>query len=271
VNRLKPEKQEMVLNLLVEGNAIRGTQRITGVNRRTIIRLIRETGERCQQSLDERMRNIHSKRMQCDEIWTYVAKKQKKLKPHEKNGEFGDQYVFIAIDADTKLIPCFLVGKRNEDNAFNFIQELQRRTVGRFQLTTDAFNGYKYIDTIGFRKRVDYAQLIKIYHGNGNNKKEGYSPCDFIRLEQSLICGNPEQKHISTSYIERQNLTIRTQMRRFTRLTNAFSKKLDCLKAALAIHFWHYNFMRIHRTLRVTPAMESGITSKILTWNEVLI
>lgn len=270
MNKLKLERKKMVLDLLIEGNSLRGTQRITGVHRETIIRLVREVGEQCSKLMDKYMRDIRSRAFQVDEIWTYVHCKKERLPKNERDGDWGDQYVFVAIDADTKLVPCFLVGKRNEDNARNFIDELQERVVGRFQLTTDAFAGYDRIDSIGFRRRVAYAKIIKIFKSNGYDKREGYRPSDYVRLDKRKICGNPVKAEISTSYVERQNLTMRTQMRRFTCLTNAFSKKLDCLKAACAIHFWYYNFMRVHQTLRCTPAMKAGIASTFATWDEVL-
>ncbi len=267
---LNRDKKEMVLNLIVEGNSIRSAERITGVHRDTIGRLLLSTGDRCRDILEETMWDIPVKRVQADKIWTFVGKKQKRLKPGDSEYELGDQYVFIAMDTETKLIPVYLVGKRNEDNSISFINELLKRTRGKFQLTTDAFPGYKYINTRLFEKRVDYAQLIKVYRGTGGDKREGYSPAKYVTVRPSVICGVPDRRHISTSLIERQNLTIRTYMRRFTRLSIAFSKRLDCLKSALAIHFWHYNFVRRHGTLRVTPAMAAGIARTFSNWDEIL-
>jgi transposase-like protein len=270
MNTLKKEKKAMILSLLVEGNSIRSVERITGVHRDTILRLLQKIGFRCQEIFDRYMRNLNCKEIECDEIWTYVAKKQKKLRPQEQNGEKGVQYTFVALDPRTKLIPVFAIGKRNGYPATLFMQELKNRINTRFQLTTDRFVGYfDAVDSI-FGIDIDYAQLQKIYHGNGNNGREGYTPSDIKGIEITKITGKPKAENICTSYVERQNLTIRMQMRRFTRLTNAFSKKLKNLKCALDLHFSHYNFMRIHQSLRITPAMASGVTDHSWTWQELL-
>ncbi len=270
MNTLSKEKKIMVLSSLVEGSSIRSIERITGVHRDTIIRLMQNVAVKCQQILDYNMTNLNCKEIECDEIWTYVAKKEKRLPPEEKGGEKGDQYVFVALDPRTKLIPIFTVGKRNGFTAFIFMQELRKRIVNRFQLTTDSFRGYfDAVDRV-FGSDIDYAQLQKIYAGNGDGHREGYSPSDIKGIEIIPLTGKPKHENICTSYVERQNLTIRMQMRRLTRLTNAFSKKLKNLKFALALHFFHYNFMRIHQTLRITPAMESGITDHIWKWEDIL-
>ena len=272
MNRLKPEKQEMVLTLLVEGNSIRSIERITGVHRDTIIRLMIRSGNKCQELLNESMQGLNCRYMECDEIWTYVAKKQARLTKEEKrNGsECGDQYVFVALDSETRLVPHFFVGKRTTFNAYWFMQQLKRRVNGNFQLTTDAFKGYLEAVSAAFGRNIHYAMLQKVYHGDGNGRREGYSPSQLKKVNIGVISGKPEKKKICTSYVERQNLTIRTQLRRFTRLTNAFSKKLDSLKAALALHFWHYNFMRYHKSLRMTPAMAAGIATTFGDWSEIL-
>jgi IS1 family transposase len=227
-------------------------------------------GLKCQQILDRYMQNLKCNEIECDEIWTYVAKKQKRLKPEEQNGEKGDQYVFVALDPRTKLIPVFIVGKRDSNTTMIFMQELKNRISNRFQLTTDRFNAYFEAVDSTFGIDIDYAQLQKIYTGNGDGHREGYTPSDIRGIEILEITGKPKRENICTSYVERQNLTIRMQMRRFTRLTNGFSKKLKNLKSALALHFFYYNFMRIHQTLRLTPAMESRITDHIWTWDELL-
>lgn len=271
MNTLNEEKKRAILSLLVEGNSIRSIERITGVHRDTILRLMKSVGAKCQQILDQDMKNLNCREIECDEIWTYVAKKQKKLTPEEEGGEKGDQYVFVALDPRTKLIPIFTVGKRSGYTAMIFMQELQRRIANRFQLTTDSFTGYfDAVDRV-FGADIDYAQLQKIYTGNGDGRREGYSPSDIRGVEIIELLGKPKKQNICTSYVERQNLTIRMQMRRFTRLTNAFSKKLENLKFALALHFFYYNFMRIHQTLRITPAMASGITNRIWNWDELLV
>lgn len=270
MNTLKMEKKFLVLSSLVEGNSVRSVERITGVHRDTILRLMKSVGLKCLEILSEKMQNLNCREIECDEIWTYVAKKQKRLRPEERLGEKGDQYVFIALDPRTKIIPVFVVGKRNGHTATVFMRELKNRIPNRFQLTTDRFVGYfDAVDSV-FGIDIDYAQLQKIYVGNGNGGREGYSPSDIKGIEITEVTGRPKRHNVCTSYVERQNLTIRMQMRRFTRLTNAFSKKLENLKLALALHFFYYNFIRIHQTLRVTPAMEAGVTNHIWTWQEIL-
>jgi len=211
-------------------------------------------------------------RIQVDEIWTYVKKKEKRLKPHEKAQKiYGDQYVFVALDADTKLVPAFTVGRRDGNTTLAFLQQLQNKLKGngRIQLTSDGFEAYISAVEETFGADVDYAMLIKIYESVPEAEKR-YSPSTCTEVISKIINGKPDPKHICTSFIERQNLTMRMAMRRFTRLTNAFSKKLENLKAAVALHFAHYNFMQIHKTLRVTPAMEAGITDHLWGWEELL-
>lgn len=258
MNVLKQEKKELVLNLLTEGNTLRGIQRLTGIHRETTIRLIRNVGENCERFMDKKMKYLRVNYLQCDEVAVTLFKRQANLKKEDKNGDWGLQWIFIAIDAETKIVPTYVVGKRTAQNAYDFIQDVQSRIIGHFQLTTDSFNGYKTIDTMGLRRRASYARLIKVFREHGYDKKQGYSPAKLVRQTPSVIFGKPDPKHISTSLIERQNLTLRQQMRRFARLTNAFSKKLDCLKRALAIHFYWYNFCRLHETIRVTPRYGSG-------------
>ena len=201
-------------------------------------------------------------------IWTFVGKKQKQTTPLDSE-EFGDQYVFVAMDSETKLVPAYIVGKRNGSNALSFMDELKYRIRTRFQLSTDAFAPYfNAVDTV-FGTDIDYGQVHKEYREDSKGEKR-YSPADIVRVIIRPLIGQPKRKHISTSYIERQNLTIRMQMRRFTRLTNAFSKKLENLKAAVALHFFHYNFIRIHQSLKVTPAMEAKITNRLWDWNDLL-
>jgi len=268
MNRLPIEKQALVLNSLIEGVSIRATVRLTGVNKKTVMRLLVEAGYRAQDILDREMVNIQSNFVQVDEIWTYVGKKQKQLKPFVSE-DLGDQYVFVAMDSETKLVPTFLVGKRNEINSISIMKDLQYRITNKFQLTTDAFKPYfNAVDSV-FGEDVDYGQIHKEYREDSKGEKR-YSPAQIVRVIIKPLIGNPKRKRISTSHIERQNLTIRMQMRRFTRLTNAFSKKLENLKAATALHFFHYNFMRIHSSLRVTPAMEARITNRLWNWEDLL-
>ncbi len=270
MNRLKTEKQEMILNLLVEGNSIRGIERITGVHRDTIMRLMVSAGENCLYYMSQCFHDLECKHLECDEIWTYVGKKQTNVKPWDSDG-LGSHYVYVAMDRDTKLVPLYLVGQRTSDYAYMFMRQLKRRVKPNFQLTTDGFNGYTGAVLWTFGTMIHYAQLSKRYHSDGNIKREGYSPSRLKDIDISIICGNPDPDKICTSYIERQNLTMRTYMKRLNRLTIAFSKKLANLKAALALHFWHYNFIRLHRTLKTTPAIAAGITTRFGNWQEILI
>ena len=272
MNVLSQERQIQILNALVEGVSIRSTERMMQTHRDTIMRLLVSVGERCQNLLDERLRSFRCAHLQLDEILTFVRKKERRLSVLERlNPEIGDQYVFVAIDAETKLIPSFVVGKRDGHTALLFMTDLHQRLTGngRIQLTTDGF--YAYLEAIEhtFGADVHYAQLVKIY-ASVDAGPGRYSPPRVAETVSTVIQGSPDPDHISTSYVERQNLTMRMAMRRFTRLTNAFSKKLANLKAALALHFAHYNFMRVHRTLRVTPAMEAGMTGHVWTWVELL-
>jgi IS1 family transposase len=269
-NILSAEKKIMVLSALVEGNSICSIVRMTGVNKRTILRILCECGATAKEVLNREMVNLNVRRLQVDEIWTYVAKKQKQLKSHEQdNEELGDQYVFVALDADTKLVPAFRVGKRTGRLAASFMMELKTRINTIFQLSTDAFAGYTQAVDRVFGNEIHYGMIHKHY-GEEPQTEKRYSPANIIRVTIKPLIGHPDRKHISTSYVERQNLTMRMQMRRFTRLTNAFSKKLVNLEAALALHFYHYNFMRIHQTLRVTPAMEARVTTKLWSWQDLL-
>jgi IS1 family transposase len=205
-----------------------------------------------------------------DEIWSYVQKKQKQCTDEEKAyGKVGDQYVFVAMDSDSKLVISSLVGKRSLENAKTIIKDLQFRVINRFQLSTDAFTAYnEAVDSV-FGEDIDYGQVHKNYAEEFKTEKR-YSPATIVSTTLKIILGEPKKNRISTSHIERQNLTMRMQMRRFTRLTNAFSKKLENHKAAIALHFFHYNFMRIHQSLRVTPAMQANITRHLWTWNDLL-
>jgi len=272
MNMLSQARQIQILDALVEGVSIRSTERMTHTHRNTIMRLLVSVGARCQRLLDERLQGFKCQHLQLDEIWTFVRKKERRLSALEQlNPEIGDQYVFVAIDAETKLIPSFLVGKRDGHTALLFMMDLYQRLTGngRIQLTTDGF--YAYLEAIEhtFGADVDYAQLVKIYAAIDAGPGR-YSPPRVAETVSTVIQGEPDPDHISTSYVERQNLTMRMAMRRFTRLTNAFSKKLANLKAALALHFAHYNFIRVHRSLRVTPGMEAGITDHVWTWDELL-
>jgi IS1 family transposase len=272
MNALKVDQQIAILSALVEGNSIRSAERMTQTHRDTIMRLLSRVGDHCQRLMDRYIRGFRSHYIQVDGIWTFVQKKQAQLTEEERdNPALGDQYVFVAIDAETKLIPTFVVGKRDGQTALQFLIALQKQLGQdvRIQLTTDGLLAYRDAVELTFGAEIDYAQAVKVYAsvdaGDGR-----YSPPRVSEVLKTIITGNPDLGHISTSYVERQNLSMRMEMRRFTRLTNAFSKKLANLKAALALHFAHYNFLRVHRTLRVTPAIEAGITDHVWTWEELV-
>jgi IS1 family transposase len=270
MNALPLEKKLAVISGLVEGNSIRSISRMTDVDRNTINSLLLRTGERCAVLLDERMRQLPCRRLQCDEIWTYVGKKQRRVRDSDPP-EVGDQWVYVALDADSKLIPAYFVGKRCSANTQAFMRELYQRVADhRIQLTTDAYIFYTKAVEESFAGDADYAQLKKLYGDYGQFGNERYSPSPITEVISKVISGVPDPAHISTSFVERQNLTIRMQMRRFTRLTNAFSKKLGNLKAACALHFAHYNFCRVHSSLRVTPAMAAGLTSEVWPLHSLL-
>jgi IS1 family transposase len=265
MNRLSTEQRVQILRCLVEGNSIRSTSRITGAAKNTVVKLLVDAGRACIKYQDKALRNLTCKRLQCDEIWSFCYSKQKNI-PQEHKGEFGygDVWTWTAICADTKIVPSWLVGDRSSETAYVFIQDLASRLKHRVQLTTDGYTAYLEAVEGAFGADIDYAMLIKLYGSDPEGEKR-YSPAKIISTKGNSVTGNPDSKHISTSYVERQNLTMRMSMRRFTRLTNAFSKKVENLTYAVALHFMHYNFCRIHRTLRVTPAMEANVTDRL--WN----
>jgi IS1 family transposase len=269
MNILPIEKQIQIVSALVEGNSIRSTARMVGVEHKTVMRVLLRVGDHCGQILNERMRRLPCKIVQLEEIWTFVAKKERRLTVDDNPAQVGDQYVFVSMDSESKLIPSFYVGKRNAASAWRFVQDLHARLLNRVQLTTDGFRPYLPAIEDAFGASVDYAMLIKTYQGTGESDKR-YSPGEFVNALPIPVTGNPKPFLISTSHIERQNHTIRMQLRRFTRLTNAFSKKLENLKAALALHFAWYNFCRVHSTLRVTPAMASGVSDHLWDLQELV-
>ncbi len=269
MNILRREKQEAAIAALVEGVSIRSVERMTGIHRDTIMRLGYRVGQGCANLMDSYMRNLKCQSVQVDEIWCYVGKKQGHLKETDSFEELGDQWVFVALDADSKLIPAYLVGKRTAGNTQAFIKNLSNRLDSRVQLTSDSLTLYVDAVEAAFGADVDYGQLVKSYEEEPTGVGR-YSPPHVVSAERKAMVGNPKFSQISTSYVERQNLTMRMQMRRFTRLTNAFSKKLDNLKAAVALHFAHYNFVRIHSSLRITPAMAAGVTDHLWTISELM-
>lgn len=270
MNQLDTAKRAQVVAALVEGNSIRATVRMTGVAKNTIQKLLLELGAACSEYLDKTLINLNCKRVQCDEIWQYVGAKQKNIPPTRLD-EFGigDVWTWIAIDADSKLICSWLVGKRDTGSATAFIQDLAGRLANRAQLTTDGHKPYLTAVADGFGSDIDYAMLVKIYGSDPEGEKR-YSPAVCTGCKKETRIGDPDPKHISTSYVERQNLTMRMSMRRFTRLTNAFSKKLENHIAAIALHCCYYNFVRIHQSLRVTPAMAAGVTNRLGTIQDLL-
>ena len=263
MNQLSTEKRTQIVGALVEGNSIRAISRMTGASKNTIAKLLIELGSACADYLDKSLVNLNCKRIQCDEIWSFVGAKDKNV-PVSRKEDFGigSVWTWVAIDADTKLVCSWMVGKRDGGCATAFIQDLAKRLANRVQLTTDGLKVYLNAVADGFGSNIDYAMLIKIY-GNDTEGEKRYSPAVCTGCKKEDKIGTPDFKHVSTSYIERQNLKMRMGMRRFTRLTNAFSKKLGNHVAALAIHYVHYNFVRIHQTLRTSPAQAAGVTDRL--------
>jgi len=264
MNRLNLDRRTQIVSALVEGNSICSTERMTGVHRDTIMRLLVEVGTGCAELMDEKMRELPCRRVQVDEIWSYVGKKQRQVKPEDDKARVGDQWTFVAIDAETKLVPAYRVGKRTWTDASIFMKDLSMRLANRVQLSTDGLAAYADAVERAFGADVDYGQEVKFYEADAISPGR-YSPPRVVNLERNAIAGNPDAAHISTSIIERQNLTMRMSMRRFTRLTNGFSKKIENMKAAVGLHFAHYNFIRMHKTLKCTPAMAAGVEKSL--WN----
>ncbi len=270
MNTLSNAERIRVLAALVEGNSIRSTSRMTGVARNTVTKLLIDLGSACMKYHDENVRNVRVRRLQCDEIWAYVGAKARNVTPAKKEIGWGDVWTWVGIDADTKLVVSYLVGGRGADWAMDFMQDCASRITGRVQVTTDGHRAYLEAVESAFGMDVDYAQLQKIYGASLETEKR-YSPAVCIGCDMKVVSGNPDPKHVSTSYVERQNLTMRMHMRRFTRLTNGFSKKLDNHGYAVALHFMYCNFVRIHGTLRVTPAVEAGLSDHVWSVEEMIL
>jgi len=262
MNRLDNTKRAQVVACLVEGNSIRATVRLTGVAKNTVTKLLVDLGNACTSFHDMHVRNVSARRVQCDEIWSFCYGKDKNVTPEQKAQGAGSVWTWTAIDADTKLILSYVCGGRDARFALEFMKDLAARVTTRIQITTDGNRAYAEAVEGVFGIDVDYAQLIKVY-GSPANPDTRYSPGEVIGTETIRVTGTPDPRHISTSFVERQNLTMRMNMRRFTRLTNGFSKKIENHEAMLAVYFMHYNFCRVHQTLRVTPAMEAGLTNRI--------
>ncbi|MDI6448049.1 IS1 family transposase [Anaerobaca lacustris] len=275
MNKLTREKRVRVIAALVEGNSIRATVRMTGVAKNTVSKLLCDIGQACERYHDRVMADLPCKRLQVDEIWSFCYAKQKNV-PEPLKGTFGygDVWTWVAIDADTKLVPQWLVGLRTAEWADAFIGDLAYRLKNRVQLTSDGLKVYLNAVEEVFGGEVDYATLVKIY-GSEKSPEEPitthkYSPGQVTGCQLTVIQGKPDPRHISTSYVERQNLTMRMSMRRFTRLTNGFSKKVENLSYAVALHFVHYNFCRIHQSLRMTPAMKAKVTDHLWDLDELV-
>ncbi|MEK7544138.1 MAG: IS1 family transposase [Patescibacteria group bacterium] len=276
MNKLTIEKQTQVITALVEGNSIRATCRMTGAAKGTVTRLLEAVGRTCVAYQDKVFRNLPCKHIQCDEIWSFCYAKDKNV-PEEHKGQFGygDVWTWTAIDADTKLVPSWYIGRRDAACAHEFMQDFKKRLANRVQLTTDGHRAYVWAIEDAFGSEVDYGILIKLYGPQQEGEKR-YSPSECIASEKHVMQGKPDMTKVFTSYVERQNLTMRMNMRRFTRLTNAFSKKIENLEHAVALHLMYYNFCRPHKTLNPvrslgkTPAMAAGVTDRIWKIEDII-
>ncbi|MFA4975835.1 MAG: IS1 family transposase [Thermodesulfovibrionales bacterium] len=270
MNKLTTSKRVQILQMLCEGSSMRSISRIVDVSINTVTKLLVDAGIACSNYQDKAFQNLTCNRIQCDEIWSFCYSKEKNV-PEDKEGKFGygDVYTWTAICADSKLVPSWYVGRRDYQSANHFISDLAGRLAHRVQLTTDGHKAYLQAVEDSFGSEIDYAQLIKLY-GNEVEAEKRYSPAECTGAIKERIQGNPDMKHVSTSYVERQNLTMRMSMRRFTRLTNGFSKKVENHSHALALYFMFYNFVRIHKTLKVSPAMEAGVTDRLWDVEDIL-
>jgi IS1 family transposase len=270
MNALKTEKRSQVIAALVEGVSINATCRMTGVAKHTVLKLLKDLGCACAAYHDAYVRNLRVRRIQCDEIWAFVYAKQKNVTLEQMEKGAGDVWTWTAIDADSKLIISYTLGDRGAATAQGFMRDMAGRIANRIQLTTDGHRVYADAVEDAFGAGIDYAMLVKLYGASNDNPESRYSPATCIGCRTGVLAGSPNPDHISTSFVERSNLSMRMGMRRFTRLTNGFSKKLENHGHMVALYFFHYNFIRIHKTLRVTPAMEAGITDHVWSFEELL-
>lgn len=261
MNRLSNAERTRIVSCLVEGNSVRSTCRMTGAAKGTVLTLLSDLGKACSAYHNHHVRNIQSRRIQCDEVWSFVGAKMKNTSEEKISQGWGDAWTWTAIDADSKLIISYLLGQRGPAWAKAFMEDVASRISSRIQLTTDGLKMYAEAVEGAFGCDVDYAMLIKLYGADSFDTK--YSPGECIGTQSAVLQGKPDPKHISTSFVERQNLTMRMSMRRFTRLTNGFSKKVENHEHMLAIYFMYYNYCRVHQTLRVTPAMEAGLADQV--------
>ena len=264
MNKLPAAKRIQILNMMVEGSSMRSISRVVGVSINTVTKLLVQAGEACAVYHDETVRNVAASRIQCDEIWSFCYAKAKNVEAAKDAPEYaGDVWTWTAIDADSKMIVSYLVGGRDSEYAKEFMGDVASRLANRVQMTTDGHRAYLDAVEGAFGSEIDYAQLVKLYGNAPDYVKGRYSPAECNGIKKRHVEGNPADEHVSTSYVERQNLTMRMPMRRFTRLTNAFSKKIDNHIHMLSLYFVHYNFCRIHKSLKVTPAMAAGISDTL--------
>jgi IS1 family transposase len=268
MNQLNTIKRCQIIAALIEGNSINATCRMLGVGKHTVLRLLEDAGCACAAFHHANVRNLRVSRAQCDEVWSFIYAKQKNVTEERMAQGAGDCWTWTCIDADTKLIISYMLGDRGASTARDFMEDVASRITNRIQLTTDGHRVYADAVEDAFGSEIDYAMLVKIY-GASNEGESRYSPATCIGCRTGILSGNPDQKHISTSYVERQNLSMRMGMRRFTRLTNGFSKKFENHAHQIALYFMHYNYCRVHSTLRVTPAMEAGLTDHVWTLVEL--
>jgi IS1 family transposase len=264
MRKLTNEQRATILTALVEGNSIASTCRMFGANKVTVLRLLADAGTLAADYHDLMVRNLGAERIQLDEVWSFVHSKNANVRPENHGAGHGDAWTWVSIDADTKLVINWLVGKRTGDCADEFVGDLADRLTNRVQITSDGFQAYRAAVAKAFGRDVDFATLIK-YYGKPQDGQARYSPADVVAVESEAVCGSPIPSDISTSFIERQNLTVRMSMRRFTRLTNGFSKRLQNHKYAVALHYFHYNFIRKHQTIKTTPAVMADVTDKVWT------